>query len=154
VSRAATVRTAAAPVGAGAVRPDEFRAALEQTLRAVAADDRLSPLINAAQLQLRFSFPDSGLVLNLAAGESGEGLRWSFGDDVEWRPKLELEMDSDVANRYLQGSESLAIAIARGQARFRGESRVALLYLPAARLLCEPYRRVVAAEFPDLRAAA
>ena len=43
-------------------------------------------------------------------------------------------MSAEVANRYLQGRESLAIAIARGQVRCRGESRAALAYLPAARL--------------------
>ena len=59
-------------------------------------------------------------------------------------------MSAEVANRYLQGRESLAIAIARGQVRCRGGSRAALPYLPAARLICEPYRRVVEAEFPDL----
>ena len=62
-------------------------------------------------------------------------------------------MDSEVANRYLQGKESLAIAIARRRVRCRGESKVALLYVPAMRLLCEPYRRVVAAEYPHLAIA-
>ena len=62
-------------------------------------------------------------------------------------------MDSDVANRYLQGRESLAIAIARGQVAVRGDSRIALLYLPALRLICEPYRRVVETEYPAPRGA-
>ena len=48
-------------------------------------------------------------------------------------------MTAEVANRYLQGRESLAIAIARGQVGCRGVAD-ALLYLPAARLICEPYR--------------
>jgi hypothetical protein len=55
-----------------------------------------------------------------------------------------------VANRFLQGRESLAIAIARGRARYRGESHGALLGLPATRLLCEPYREVVRSGFPEL----
>ena len=59
-------------------------------------------------------------------------------------------MPAEVANRYLQGRESLAIAIAHGQVSCKGDSRVALLYLPATRLLCEPYRRVVETEFPAL----
>ena len=62
-------------------------------------------------------------------------------------------MPAAVANRYLQGRESLAIAIARGEVSCKGEPRTALLYLPAARLLGEPYRRVVEAEFPALVAA-
>ena len=67
--------------------------------------------------------------------------------------KLELEMDSTVANRFLLGRESLAVAIARGEARFRGEARAALLYLPATRLLFESYKQVVTSEYPTLAAA-
>ena len=38
---------------------------------------------------------------------------WSFADDPGWSPKLVLRMTCAVANRYLHGRESLAIAIAR-----------------------------------------
>ena len=63
-------------------------------------------------------------------------------------------MTCAVANRYLLGSESLAIALARREVRCEADSRVALLYLPAARLLSDSYRRVVEADFPALAAAA
>jgi hypothetical protein len=133
----------------------EFRAVLEGALREVEGDERALTLLSAAAVRVRFAFTDNiGLVLNVAAGGRGdERLSWSFSDDVDWAPRLELEMDSEVANRYLQGRESLAVAIARGRVRCRGESHVALLYLPAIRLLCEPYRRVLAADFPHLAAA-
>ena len=135
------------------VDTDQFRAALESALERAAADDRISPLLRAAGLRMRFEFPDLGLVLNVATAEDeDERLVWSFSDDVDWPPKLELTMDSAVANRYLQGRESLAIALARGEASCRGESRTALLYLPATRLLCEPYRKVVQAGYPALAA--
>jgi hypothetical protein len=136
---------------AGAVRPDEFRAALADALALADADDRVGPLLRAAGVRMRFAFTDLPMALNIAAEASGDHhIRWSFSDDVGWEPKLELAMSSEVANRYLQGAESLAIAIARGQVRCRGESRVALFYLPAARLLCEPYRAVIARGYPDL----
>ena len=38
-----------------------------------------------------------------------------------------------IANAYLQGKESLAIAIARGRVRYDGDARCALLYVPALR---------------------
>ena len=63
-------------------------------------------------------------------------------------------MTAPVANRYLLGSESIAIAIARGQVKVRGDLRLALLYLPAVRLLCGPYRAAVEADFPGLARAA
>ena len=62
-------------------------------------------------------------------------------------------MSAAVANRYLQGAQSLAIAIARGQVRCRGESRVALS-LPARRAAdLRALPAGVAADFPDLVAA-
>jgi hypothetical protein len=133
-----------------AVRPAEFRAALELALAAADADERIGPLLGSTRLRLRLRFTDCGLTLNLAGGDGDRNLRWSFADEEDWSPKLELAMDSDTANRYLQGAESLAIAIARGLVKVRGDSRTALLYLPAAQSLCEPYRRVVEADFPDL----
>jgi hypothetical protein len=125
----------------------EFRAALERALEEAAADERIAPALCATKLRMRFEFTDLGLALNVAA--SDQTLEWIFGT-ADWQPKLTLAMTSEVANRYLLGQESLAIAIARGKVRVSGESRVALLYLPATRLLCEPYRRVVTSTFPVL----
>jgi hypothetical protein len=132
------------------VSPEDFRAALERALEGADADERIGPLIASTRLRMRFEFTDSGLALNIAAGGAGDrNLRWSFGE-ADWSPKLELKMDTETANRFLQGRESLAIAIARGRARAHGESGVALLALPATRLLCESYREVVQSEFPGL----
>jgi hypothetical protein len=136
------------------VRPGDLRAALDRALAESDADEVIGPRIRATGLRMRFDLPDAGLALYVRAGEEGEpNLVWSFDEAPDWQPRLELEMSAAVANRYLQGRESLAIAIARGQVRCRGESRAALAYLPAARLICEPYRRVIAAGFPDLVAA-
>jgi hypothetical protein len=131
---------------------EQLRAALERTLAAVDGDERLGPLIGATGLRMRFELTDLGTALNVAAGEGDRNLTWSFADDPGWTPKLTLRMTSEVANRYLQGRESLAIGIARGQVRCHGDSRTALLYLPAARLITGPYRRVVEDEYPALAA--
>ncbi len=131
---------------------DQLRAALEEALATVDADERLGPLIGATGLRMRFEFTDLDMALNVAAGDGDRNLSWSFDHDAGWDPKLTLRMSSDVANRYLQGRESLAVAIARGQVRCSGDSRTALLYLPAARLIAGPYRRVVEAEYPALAA--
>jgi hypothetical protein len=134
------------------VRRDDFRAALERALEATDADERLGPMVGAARLRMRFVFTDCDLVLNVAGSAGEHNISWWFGDDPDWRPRLRLEMDSETANRYLQGRESLAIAIARGRVRVSGESRAALAFLPAARLICGPYRRVVDSDFPALAA--
>jgi hypothetical protein len=138
----------------GGVRPGELRVALDRALAASDADDVIGPRIRATGLRMRFDLPDAAIVLYVRAGGDDEpNLVWSFDETPDWQPRLELEMSAEVANRYLQGRESLAIAIARGLVRCRGASRAALAYLPAARLICEPYRRVIAADFPDLVAA-
>jgi hypothetical protein len=137
--------------GTGMPGAADFRAALQRALEEAGEDERIGPMICATRLRLRFEFTDSGLALNVAASDDGPRLLWSFGS-VSWEPKLTLAMSTAVANRYLLGRESLAIAIARGEVRVRGESRAALLYLPAARLISEPYRNVVERAFPALAA--
>jgi hypothetical protein len=132
---------------------EQLRAALERTLVEVDRDERLGPLLGATRLRMRFEFTDLDMALNVAAAEGEHNITWSFADDPGWPPKLTLRMSSEVANRYLLGRESLAIGIARGQVRCRADSRTALVYLPAARLICEPYRRVVETEYPALAAA-
>jgi hypothetical protein len=149
----ATTATVRARPQAAGIPVSDFRAALDAALEIADADDKVGPLIRASGLRMRFEFSDAQMVLNLAASTGARHIRWAFSDDVDWEPKLALTMSSAVANRYLQGRESLAIAIARGQVHFEGESRVAVLYLPATRLLCEPYRQVVSASYPALATA-
>lgn len=133
-------------------RATEVQAALQGALAAAAADERVGPLIAATKLRMRFEFTDSGVVLNLAAGEGDGGLRWWSSEDAGWRPQFSLAMGSEVANSYLLGRQSLAIAIARGQARVSSDAGAALRCLPATRLISGPYRRVVQSRFPTLAA--
>ena len=129
----------------------EFRELLDEALSELDVDEKAGPLLRAAGLRMRFDFPDLGMVLNVAASEEpGHHLRWEFSDAVDWEPKLTFSMDSQIANAYLQGKESLAIAIARGRVRYKGDTRCALLYVPALRLVAEPYRRLVRREYPHL----
>jgi hypothetical protein len=131
---------------------EHFRNALERALDEANTDERIGPLLSATHLRLRFEFTDAGIDLNLAGGEAGRNLSWSYGD-APWPARLVLAMPVGVANRFLQGVESLAIGIAHGQVRCSGESRAALRYLPATRLLSGSYRRVVERDFPDLLVA-
>jgi hypothetical protein len=130
-----------------------FREALELALAEADADERLGPMLSATHLRLRLEFTDADLGLNLAAGEEeGHNLTWSFGA-ATWPARLVLSMPVAVANRFLQGADSLAIGLVRGQVRCTGESRAALRYLPATRLLAGCYRTVVERDFPDLLVA-
>ncbi|MEO8092762.1 MAG: hypothetical protein ABI726_08645 [bacterium] len=133
----------------------ELRELLDRTLQAVDSDDFAGPLLRGVGLSVRFEIPNLDLVLNVAPSvDPDHHLRWEFADDRSFDPKLELTMDSEVANAYLQGRESLAIGIARRHVRFDGRANAALLYVPALRLVCEHYRRIVNASHPDRAAAA
>jgi hypothetical protein len=129
----------------------EFQSVLEDVLTETDADEQAGPLLRAAGLRIRFEFPDLPLVLSLAATDEGKHhLSWWFSEDVKWKPKLTLRMDSKVANAYLQGKESLAIAMARGRVKATGDTRSALVYIPALKLLVTSYSRLVTQEHPNL----
>jgi hypothetical protein len=129
----------------------ELRALFDEVLADVDADERAGSLLRAAGLRVRFRFPDLGMVLNVAPSDEAEHhLRWRFSDAKGWEPKLDLVMDSQVANAYFQGRESLAVAMARGKVRARGDTRCALLYVPALRFVVDSYRRHVSAGHPHL----
>ncbi|HMC06477.1 MAG TPA: hypothetical protein VKG89_03685 [Solirubrobacterales bacterium] len=135
---------------APAVSADQLRELLDQTLREVDADERAGSLLRAARIRMRLRIPDLGMVLNVApSDEADHHLRWTFSEEGG-PPKLDLTMDSRVANAYFQGTESLAIAIARRRAQASGDARCALLYVPALRLVVEKYRRLVSERHPEL----
>ena len=51
----------------------------------------------------------------------GQNLAWAWnGKGVDWEPDVVLEMSSAVANRYFQGKENIALALARGIILHRG----------------------------------
>lgn len=126
---------------------------LDATMRDLDADERTGPLLRAAGLSLRLELTDIDLVLRVRPSDDPERhVEWTFDDDGP-PARLDLRMDSGTANAYLQGKESLAIAIARGRVKCAGESRFALLFLPALRLVVEPYRRLVRERYPHLTLA-
>ena len=132
--------------------PDELREVFDRLLSIVDADDQLGSLFRASQARVRFDFTDFDLDLHVAAvvDDAEHCLRWSFARRAPWPPKLSFEMSSGTANAYMQGHDSLPILIARGKVRAHTDSRAALLFLPAARLLAKPYRDLIAAEYPHL----
>src|SRR5215218_8900400 len=88
--------------------------------------------------------------INAASRDPDSHIEWTFDERPGWEPRLELTMNSAVANAYLQGRASVPVAIARGEIRCSGDARAALRYLPAAKLIAEPYRELLAAEYPSL----
>jgi hypothetical protein len=133
------------------LRAAQVRELLDRALAEVDANDEAGSLLRATGLRARLRIPDLGLVLDVEPSEEGpHHVTWRFSESPGKKPKLELIMESHTANAYLQGRESLAIAMARNEVRFRGDARCALHYLPAMRVVVDAYRRLVRAEFPEL----
>jgi hypothetical protein len=92
------------------------------------------------------------MVCNIRAARAGEDghLRWVWSDDVDWEPKVRMTMSSETANKYFQGRENVAIAIARRRIRAGGDIKSALALMPIIKPLHPRYRRLVEAEYPHL----
>jgi len=134
-------------VGAG-----ELRELIDHVFSELDADERRGSILRAAGLSVRLEVTDLDLSIRVRASEKGaHHLAWGFAEE---RPSetegLILEMNSATVNAYLQGHESLAVAIARGRVRCSGDMRTALVCVPAMRLFVEPYRRWVARLHPHL----
>jgi hypothetical protein len=124
---------------------------LDRALAAVDADDEAGSLLRATGLRARLRIPDLGVTLDVEPSEQGgHHVSWTFSDSHRRVPKVELIMDAQAANAYLQGRESLAVAMARNRIRYRGEARCALRYLPAMRVVVDAYRRLVRDDYPEL----
>jgi hypothetical protein len=131
----------------------ELREILDAVLAEIEDDPVEGPRLRAAAAPLRFEFPDLKLVLNIAPDGGGgkHCLRWDFSRRSREQPKLSLSMDSEFANRLLQGRENAAIAIARGRLRTNvDDARAALRFFPAAKPLFARYRELVSEKYPHL----
>lgn len=129
----------------------EMREVLDRVLETVNASEAAGPLLRATGMRLRLRCPDMDVAVNIASSEDPDScIEWTFAGRASWEPRLELIMDSGVANAYLQGAVSVPVAIARGQIKCSGDARAALLYLPAAKLITDPYKELVGGEYPHL----
>ena len=148
-------KQAAAP-GFGSA--EKLREVLTEFLTRADQDPELGRRLRLTGTSFRFVFPDRDLALDIAPSESEDHqISWSFAE-TSWsfagaagkEPALTLEMDSDVANRYLQGRENLAIAMARGRIRCVCNARAALELLPISGALSRCYRQVLERLEPQL----
>ncbi len=140
-------------MGAPFESADEFVEVLDQTFAMMSEDPRMGPQLRDADVPQRFEFPDLDLVVNIRASRDGEDgcLVWEWTDDVDWQPKVKMSMSSETANRYFQGKENVAMAIARRRIRTGGDVKAALALIPITKPLFERYREMVAADYPHLK---
>jgi len=129
----------------------EFREVIDRTFTLMSEDPDMGPRLREADTPQRFEFPDLKLIVNVRAGAPGEpNLLWEWSDDVDWEPKVGMVMTSEIANRYFQGKENVAIAIARRRIKPGGDMKAALAILPLTKPVFARYREMIAADYPHL----
>lgn len=129
----------------------EFREVMDRTFALMSDDPEMGPGLRDADTPQRFEFTDLDLVVNLRAGRPGEAnLAWEWSDDIDWEPKVKMSMSSETANKYFQGKENIAIAIARRRIKAGGDVKAALAMIPITTPLYPRYRDMVAADYPHL----
>ena len=124
---------------------------MDKTFTLMSEDPDMGQKLRDADTPQRFEFPDLDLVVNVRAGREGEpNLAWEWSDDISWEPKVRMTMSSETANRYFQGKENVAIAIARRRIKTGGDVKAALAIIPITKPLYARYREMVAAGYPHL----
>ena len=132
---------------------DEFRDVMDRTFELMSSDPDMGPRLRDADTPQRWEFPDLDMVVNVAAAEDGDSkhnLVWEWSDDVPWEPEVRMRMDSDVANRYFQGKENIAMAIARRRIRTSGDVKKALALVPVTKPVFPLYLSMCEADYPHL----
>jgi hypothetical protein len=132
--------------------PQEFREVIDKVFTIMGTDPEMGPALRDAETPQRFEFPDVDMVVNITYAEDGgeNCLRWEWSDDVSWEPEVGMVMDSDIANRYFQGKENVAMAIARRRIKTSGNVKKALALIPITKPVYGRYREMLEAEYPHL----
>jgi hypothetical protein len=132
--------------------PAEFREVMDRIFTMMSDDPAMGPKLRDADVPQRFEFDDVDMVVNVRAGGTGEdNLVWVWTDDVDWEPRVRMAMSSETANKYFQGKENVAIAIARRRIKAGGDVKAALSLIPVTKPIYERYRDLVTAEYPHLK---
>jgi hypothetical protein len=130
---------------------DEFIEVMNRTFKLMSEDPEMGPRLREADTPQRFEFTDVEMVVNIRAGQAGESnLTWEWSDEISWEPKVRMAMSSETANRYFQGKENVAIAIARRRIKAGGDVKAALAIIPITKPLFDHYRDMIAADYPHL----
>src|SRR5436190_21283013 len=130
----------------------ECREVIDRVFTLMSEDADMGPKLRAAETPQRFEFPDLDLVVNVTYNDddSTDCLKWEWSDDVAWDPEVQMEMTSDVANRYFQGKENIAMAIARRRIKTSGNVKKALAIIPITKPVFAQYRELVERDYPHL----
>ena len=132
--------------------PQEFREVMDRVFAMMDEDPDMGPQLRDADVPQRFEFDDLDEVVNIRASRDGEEgcLHWEWTDDVDWEAKVRMTMSSETANKYFQGKENVAMAIARRRIKTGGDVKAALSLIPITKPIYGRYRDFVEKEYPHL----
>lgn len=141
-------------MGAQFRSPEEFRTLIDEVFSMMSEDPDMGPKLRDADVPQRFEFSDVDLVCNVRAARTQEPgcLHWEWSDDVDWEPRVRMAMSSETANKYFQGKENVAMAIARRRIKTGGDVKAALEIMPITKPVFARYRALVEAQYPHLKA--
>ena len=130
----------------------EFREVMDRVFALMDEDPEMGPQLRDADVPQRFEFEDLDLVVNVRAATPDEdaNLVWEWSDDVPWESKVRMKMSSETANRYFQGKENVALAIARRRIKTGGDVKAALALIPITKPVFDHYRELVERDYPHL----
>ena len=131
----------------------EIRTVIDRVFSMMSEDPDMGPKLRDADVPQRFEFTDLDLVVNIRAAREGEdgNLYWEWTDDVDWEPKVKMAMSSETANRYFQGKENVAMALARRRIKSGGDVKAALSLIPITKPIYARYREFVEDQYPHLK---
>jgi hypothetical protein len=132
--------------------PAEFRAVIDRVFSMMDEDPDMGPKLRDADVPMRYEFDDVDLVANIRAARDDEAgnLHWEWSDDVDWEPRVKMAMSSETANKYFQGKENVAMAIARRRIKSGGDVKAALALMPITKPVFPQYRAMLEEEYPHL----
>ena len=130
----------------------ELREVMDEVFSMMDRDPDMGPKLRDADTPQRFEFTDFDAVVNIRAARPDEdgNLHWEWSDDVDWEPRVRMEMSSEVANRYFQGKENVPMAVARRRIKTSGDLKAALALIPITKPIYAQYRDYLEREKPHL----
>ena len=130
----------------------EFRTVIDRVFSMMSEDPEMGPKLRDADVPMRYDFEDVDLVANIRAARAGEdgNLHWVWTDEVDWEPRVRMSMSSETANKYFQGKENVAMAIARRRIKSGGDVKAALALMPITKPVFARYREMIEKEYPHL----
>lgn len=125
--------------------PAEFKRVFTRVFELMNEHPEVGRPLRDAHAPHRFVITDLGLTLHVDAApeadeKEGRFLTWTW-DAVPWEPLVTMRMASATANRYFQGKENLAIALALGRIKIAGPPITLLKLAPITLPIHPVYRR-------------